>query len=450
MKRDEIYYIMEMSIEDSIFTPIKLVESMLDFLPKQLWSDPYRTWFEPDCCVGNFIVPVFFRLMDGLIEAFPVEKERKQHIVTKMLYMNETNQKFVNICKKIFGSNCNIYTGHALKLDVMNKWNIQCFDVVLGNPPYQEQSNGKGSTKPLYNIYIDNFIDKCNILLFICPSRWFGAGKGLAAFRKKMLLRKDIKRIKHYDNSTFLFPGSSKIMGGVSILYKDSNYCGYCNFNSSLCDLNKYDIIVEPKYQSIVDKILIKMDKTLMDVCIGQNYTGIRSNDNRLKRSGDYKCFISDFVKNSKTHMYVSKDDVINRDYDKWKVFTVEANGYWKCFGKTFIGCPSQICNQSYIVFEVDTLDEAGSLASLLDCKLINFMMGVRKFSQHISPDTCKWIPLLPLDKTYHDEMLYDLFHLDYYERIIIDELYSSLILKKIAKDITFLKRLINEYTHVR
>lgn len=441
MKRDEVYYIMEMSIGDSIFTPFRVVEAMLDFLPKQVWRDPYRTWFEPDCGVGNFIVPVFFRLMDGLVDVIPNEKERKQHIVTKMLFMSEVNHKFIQVCKKIFGSMCNIYSGEALKLD------LQSFDIILGNPPYQEQSSGRGSTKPLYNIYIERLIDKCNTLLFICPSRWFGAGKGLATFRKNMLLRKDIKRIQHYENSTTLFPGSSKIMGGISILYKDSNYYGYCNFNASLCNLNKYDIIVEPRYQSIVDKILIKMDKSLLEVCIGQNYTGIRSNDNRLQKYGDHKCFISDFMKNTKTHMYVSKDHVIDRNYDKWKVFTVEANGYWKCFGKTFIGCPSQVCNQSYIVFEVDTLDEAASLASLLDCKLINFMMGIRKFSQHISPDTCKWIPLLPFDQVYHDELLYDLFNLDYFERKLIDDMYSGIILKKITKDMHFLKRIIRELT---
>lgn len=426
-----------MSIQDTIFTPNKVVEMMLDFLPKNVWKNPYGTWFEPDCGVGNFIVPVFFRLMDTLIDVFPDDQERKHHIVTKMLFISESNTKFVKICKKILGSNCNIIKTFDSDLS---------FDIILGNPPYQEKSNGRGSTKPLYNIYIEKLIDKCQILLFICPSRWFGAGKGLASFRKNMLSRKDIKRIQHYDNSTALFPRSSKIMGGVSILYKDSTYYGYCNFNSSLCDLNKYDIVVEPKFQSIVDKVLIKMDKTLMDICVGQNYTGIRSNDLRLKSSGDYKCFISDVCSHNKSNLYVSKDDVIDRDYTKWKVFTVEANGYWKCFGKTFIGCPSQICNQSYIVFTVDTLTEASSLASLLDTKLMNFMMGVRKFSQHISPDTCKWIPLLPLDRIYNDELLYDLFHLDFFERNLIDDMYSSLILKKISKDIKFLKRVLAQY----
>lgn len=447
MNKEVVYDTMEMCIKDSIFTPFKVVDMILDTLPRTIWNNPYGTWFEPDCGVGNFIVPIFFRLMKSLIDLFPDEQQRKQHIVNNMLFMTESSVKFANICKKIFGCNCNIIIGDINKIDLNKKWGIKSFDVIIGNPPYHQHSDGRGSSKPLYNIYIENFINKCQILLFLCPSRWFGAGKGLAAFRKNMLLRKDIKKIIHYENSTQLFPGSSKIMGGVCILYKDSHYYGYCNFNSSLCDLNKYDIIVEPKYQSIVDKVLMKMESSLMNICIGQNYTGIRSNDTRLLKYGDHKCFISEISKNKQINLYVSKQDIIVRDYSKWKVFTVEANGYWKCFGKTFIGCPSQVCTQSYIVFEVDSLDEAVSLASLLDCKLVNFLLGIRKFSQHINPDTCKWIPLLPLDKIYNDDILYDIYELDYFERNLINDLYSKIILKKISKDIRFLNRMID---HIR
>jgi site-specific DNA-methyltransferase (adenine-specific) len=419
-----------------VFTPLDVVDTVLDYLPADVWTNSSLHWFEPAVGVGHFIVPVFFRLMDGLKSTFPNIVERRNHIIRNMLYMSEINPKNSKICRSIFGNDANIHTGDTLHVDFQKLWNIDRFDVVFGNPPYQQKPTGRGCVIPLYNLFVDHLIDKCNTMLFILPSRWFGSGKGLGSFRKSMLLRKDIKRIQHYDNSTMLFPGHQKIMGGVCVVHKDASHCGYCYFNFSLCDLNKYDILVPPRFQSILDKVLMKMETNLSTICYGQNYSGIKSNDTRLcskASTGYYKCYISN---KSGFFKYVPPSALHNRDYDKWKVLTVEANGYWKYFGRTEIGAPGDVCNQSFIVFEVDDLDQAVSLCSLLNTKLINFLMGIRKCSQHINPDTCKWIPLLPLNRIYSDAFLYDLYHLDCFEIALLDELYSFLILKKMYKDI--------------
>ena len=61
----------------------------------------------------------------------------------------------------------------------------------MGNPPYNQEFN-KGGALPLYHKFIEYYIDKCNLLTFIIPSRWFAGGKGLDNFRIMMLNRKDI------------------------------------------------------------------------------------------------------------------------------------------------------------------------------------------------------------------------------------------------------------------
>jgi type I restriction-modification system DNA methylase subunit len=44
-----------------VFTPIELVENMLDRLPLELWADPSKTFCDPSCGNGNFLVAVLKR-----------------------------------------------------------------------------------------------------------------------------------------------------------------------------------------------------------------------------------------------------------------------------------------------------------------------------------------------------------------------------------------------------
>ena len=412
-----------------VFTPLNVVEAVLDLLPRHVWKDPNLKWFEPAAGVGNFVVSVYFRLMEGL--EIDVRK-RSDHIIKNMLYMSEINKENTLVCRKIFGRSANIHTGDTLKLDIQKVWGIDKFDIVFGNPPYNDTFFKNGCVRPIYNNFVEAFINNCKYMLFIIPSRWFSGGKGLGVFRKMMLGRKDLRLINYYGKSNALFPRHICIMGGVCVFLKDEGYNGYCNFNNFICDINKYDILVEPKYQTIIDKVLMMTDKSLVDICTGQTYSGLKSNDARLKDKGQHLCHVSE---NNGCIRYVDAQDLIDRDYSKWKVFTVEANGYWKRFGRTVIGCPGDVCNQSYIVFEVDTLQQALSLYSLLNTKLINFMMGIRKISQHISPDTCKWIPLLPLDRIYTNSWINNYFGLDIVEEGIINDMYTDIV-KKMLKDI--------------
>lgn len=44
-----------------VFTPTELVEKMLDRLPPEVWTDPYKTFCDPSCGNGNFLVAVLKR-----------------------------------------------------------------------------------------------------------------------------------------------------------------------------------------------------------------------------------------------------------------------------------------------------------------------------------------------------------------------------------------------------
>ena len=418
-----------------VFTPMdfindKMLKDIEDYWlknnNKNIWMNKKLTFYDPATGMGNYPIAIYYKLMEGLKTKIPNEDERKKHIIEKQLYMGELNKKNCFVIKQIFNINneykLNLYEGDTLNIKINEVFNINKFDIIIGNPPYNEELKTKqGSSTALYNKFIEYYMNKCNLLSFIVPSRWFGGGKGLDKFREMMLKKTDIVYIKNYDNASTIFGNTVNIEGGVNYFLIDKKYNGLCNYNGYNIQLNKFDIIVNSKYYNIITSI---MDyENISSIYIGQNYSGINSNDNRLiekKTETTLLCYVSQqkgFIK------YIEKDIINkNRNFNKCKVITAEANGGKGCFGNMFIGKPNEICNQSYIIFEVKTENEANSLLSYMKCKLPNFMLSLRKISQHINEGTCKWIPLIPLNKEWNDEEVYKYFQLSEDEIKLIKE----------------------------
>ena len=48
-----------------VFTPPELVNEILDNLPKDVWSDPNKTFCDPACGDGNFLIEVVGRKIEN-------------------------------------------------------------------------------------------------------------------------------------------------------------------------------------------------------------------------------------------------------------------------------------------------------------------------------------------------------------------------------------------------
>ena len=48
-----------------VFTPPELVNEMLDRLPAELWTNPSKTYIDPACGTGNFLVEVVRRKIEA-------------------------------------------------------------------------------------------------------------------------------------------------------------------------------------------------------------------------------------------------------------------------------------------------------------------------------------------------------------------------------------------------
>ena len=380
---------------------------------KNIFEDETLKWGDTTTGMGNFPIAIYYKLMDGLKQKIPNEKNRKKHILEKMLFMAEYNKKNCFIVKQIFNMNnefkLNLYEGDSLQLDIQKEFGITKFDIVIGNPPYNEELKSSGATA-LYNKFVEYYIEKCDLLCFVIPSRWFSGGKGLDSFRKNMLERTDIVYIKHFDDACEIFGNSVDIKGGVNYFLKDTNHNGDCKLNGSITKLNKYDVFVDGKFHALIDKLVLF--KSITTLYKSQDYHKIQTNDKRFKseKTNDtIKCYVSlqkGFEK------YIDKNE-IKTNISKYKVITPDgaftANSG---FGNTFIGNPNEVHCKTYISFEIDTENEAKSLLSYMKCRLPNFMLSLRKNSQHTCSSTCKWIPLPPLNKEWTDEEVYQHFKL--------------------------------------
>jgi hypothetical protein len=200
-----------------VFTPMALVNEMLDKLPEDVWENKNLKWLDPSAGMGNFPVAVYMRLMKRLKVVIPSEEERRKHILEKMLYMVEIDKANVFMINKIFCGRTyklNIFEGSFIdskkgeykdndifSTDVSNiklknnkvfikKVNKLVFDIVVGNPPYNQggiSSKGKDNVKIMIPV-IDkqqqqtiwpefikkslNILKLSGYLLFINPLSW--------------------------------------------------------------------------------------------------------------------------------------------------------------------------------------------------------------------------------------------------------------------------------------
>lgn len=161
-----------------VSTPFKLRKEMLDKIPEEFWTDLQKV-FEPCAGKGGFIVDIIDRFMNGLEKNITDEKLRYKTIVEECLYFSEINSTNIFICKLLIDPyneyNLNYNEGNTLELDIKEKWDIDGFDAVIGNPPYNSSGNtGTGNTiwQDFTKISLNKLLKTDGYLLYVHPPGW--------------------------------------------------------------------------------------------------------------------------------------------------------------------------------------------------------------------------------------------------------------------------------------
>lgn len=101
------------------------------------------------------------------------------------------------------------------------------FDVVIGNPPYQEEAQGGGTRDtPVYHLFMDAAYDVGKKAILITPARFlFNAGFTPKEWNRKMLADPHLTVPHYVPNSDALFPGTD-IKGGIAVTCWDEDQEG--------------------------------------------------------------------------------------------------------------------------------------------------------------------------------------------------------------------------------
>jgi hypothetical protein len=411
-----------------VFTPIWLIDEQLNnCFNSEDFKNPNLKWLDPANGIGNYTIRLVQKLLIGLKDLPGLENEevRFKWIIENMIYVAEIqtlNQfAFIHLLDLENKFKLNFYTGSFLDNEFLlhskNNWNVDKFDRIIGNPPYKIKDNGaKASAKPIYNLFIETSIKLLSndgVLSFITPSRWFGGGKGLDLFRKTMMSSNKLEFVKHFVDETKIFGKNVRISGGVSYFRYSKSYNGKCLFNGVSINLNNFDIIVcQTEALKLVSKIIDKQN--ILERFNARSYYKIQTNDVRL---GDIQinhnwvpCYVS---KNKGFLKFIDITTLQRQESTKWRVLTPRAHAKAASgFGNIFISAPGEYYSDTYISFFADSEEEAKSILSYLNTKFANYLLSIRKVSQDISSDTLKWIPIVPFDREWTDEIVVEWFNL--------------------------------------
>lgn len=299
------------------------------------------------------------------------------------------------------------------------------FDVIVGNPPYQQSDVGenKNSASPIYNEFVDiakGLTPKC--LSIIMPTRWYAGGKDLDAFREQMLNDKHISELHDFLNPDLIFKNIN-LRGGICYFVRVDTYDNTKDLTKVFTyNNNLVPILNIRKLKTDDSDILIRHSIAVQILNKIKANKGFESSENYISSRKPFNLeaniiLKSDLFRKSKTKMknavlcygkgkkigYLEKNEITkNVEWiEKFKVFTPRANNIGTELNddnlNTFIGEPNTICTESYIVIGADLdLDEmsAANLCKYFTTKFTRFQHSVGKASQDATSKTYKFVPL--------------------------------------------------------
>lgn len=520
---------------DEVFTPPELAGRMLDRVAEtwaadhggaNLWADSTVRFLDPFTKSGVFLREIATRLTDGLAQQMPVLQERVNHILTQQVFGIGITQitsllarrsvycsKYANgthsIAKSFDNDSGNIWfertehawakgkctfcgasqaamdRGAALETHAytfIHTDNIKTrmaelfgedmqFDVIIGNPPYQLNDGGFGtSAAPIYQLFVEQAKAlEPRYLSMVIPARWFAGGKGLDEFREAMLADDRLRSIADYLSAADVFPGVG-LKGGVCYFLWNRDHPGLCDVSTHFKDW-PVSTATRPLMENGAD-IFIRFNeglsilKKVVSIETGQSESLLLPGERRFDRlvSSRKPFSLETTFKGKKTKHaddvliyqnggtgYVARNAVPSgiELIDKWKIYVGRAapgtgnrDSYpHRILSTPFIGEPGSISSETYLcIGPFDTKFEAESALSYLTCRLTRLLILLHKPSQDTTRKVYTFVPTQDWTKKWTDEDLYAKYgitpsEIDFIEKVVRPMDLTSDLLGDVAVD---------------
>ena len=358
------------------------------------------------------IQPTFFDLLDEpLLEGAVKEavEEPAETVPLCVIYDWQENEPFEFKAMK----------GKARPMD-------KKFYAVIGNPPYQEESDGNQRNLPIYNYFMDEAYKVSGKVELITPARFLSdAGQTPKEWNRKMLHDPHLKVMEFEPDASTVFSGV-EIKGGVAITYRDED-----------ADFGSIETFVP--YEPL-RSVLSRVQATGADVLSGMvtgavpyKFTDKAKQDHPeyvelMGKSGDLRTNVLDnlydklFFRNKRDDStYAAIYGLFNKkreclwikrqyidvpdNFGGYKVLLSKANGagtYGEKLSSFEIAAKGVGHTQSFVSLgNFKTEGGAENLVKYLKTKFARSLLGILKVTQDISPRVWSLVPVQDFTDTH-------------------------------------------------
>lgn len=275
------------------------------------------------------------------------------------------------------------------------------FDVVIGNPPYQE--TGEARDEPIYHYFIDEAYKIADKSILITPARFlFKAGQTPKNWMEKMLEDKHLK-VQFYElKSGKVFTGTD-IKGGVAITYRD--------VDKDLGPIGVFTIFETFSDLVYPQGIYRFSNKLFSDYPNAEKLQGKGTKNKIVSKSLTQLDFVfknneeKDHVAllgrigSERVYRYINKKYLdLPETFENYNVFVPEANGsgaLGEVLSTPLIGEPLIGHTDTFLsIGNFKTKFEADACIKFIKTKFARVLLGVLKVTQHNSRKTWYYVPL--------------------------------------------------------
>lgn len=287
------------------------------------------------------------------------------------------------------------------------------FDVVIGNPPYQEQTEGT-SDKPIYNYMMDGAEEISDKVCLITPARFlFNAGKTPKEWNRKKLNDSHFKVLYYEQDSSKVFPNTD-IKGGVAITYTDkAQEFGEIGTFTAFPELSNifHKVVSYSGFAPIISIIYLQnkfdLEKLYADFPEYSRIIGSQGREKRLTTSiftqlplfsydkkDDMDIRVIGLINNNRESKFMPRKYLEKHEnLEKYKVILPKANGTG-AIGEV-LSTPLIGYTQSFISFgSFEDISEAENCMKYIKTKFARALLGTLKITQDNNKETWANVPL--------------------------------------------------------
>ena len=384
--------------------------------------------------------------MDGLSYCTPREKNAAQPTQQTSLFADAPTEAPPPFCLiKDWQKN------QTIKVIEIKNNNTMKFDVIIGNPPYQDEVLGDNQqfAPPVYNLFIDEAQKVADQVELIHPARFlFNAGSTPRDWNEKILNNEHFKVLDYISDASTVF-NNTDIKGGVAITYYDRNtrfepiklYTPYSELNSVYKKASPKN--VNESLSSIVfPQNKFNLESLYADHPEFRDLIGSNGNDKRFRsnifdkisifyseRRSNNEIPVIGVISNKRVWRYIDSKyvDIEHQNLKTWKLILPEAAGngsFGEPLGNVMILEPNTAFTQTF--FSIGNFSKKNMVEALLKyvkTKFARALLGILKVTQHIHKETWAYVPLQDFTSNSDidwsksideiDEQLFDKYGLD-------------------------------------